>query len=301
MSVFHNAHAARDAVQYLLQPDIIPASVFHNTVALLAQETSTPTSNFGDAVGHWTMAVVKRVLAARGYQCTLAQTRQTWHLDSLKYLCRNPGLVGFLQEKGMVAFVGNVGEWQQPNGTVVHALPTGTVWAIHRKWTPLDTFYQQGLPFTVCTREEPWKKHEAEPTSCWHTIPISYKGREKAIARQLGKWDTTPILMSNNSEMVLCQPTKKGWKTHPLLNYECLSKEHISQRVAERLVDSFATSTEQGKVTHGWDSLAHAMFGLMQHYQLYVDPNSFSDLTPVELQELKSYEKKLTKATQKRR
>lgn len=298
MSVFHNAHAARDALQHLLYPDIIPEIVFHNTVALLAQETSTPSSNFGDVSGHWTMPVLERILGDRGYMCSLAQTDSSWHLDSPKYLCRNPGLIGFIREDNMMSYTGSLRQWKQKNGEIVDSLPSGTLWAIHKKWTPLERFYAKKIPFSISTRETPLEKHEAEPTSCWHSIRISYKGRERAVSRQLSKWKVpSNILMSNDSEMVLCTPSKKAWKTTPILNYECMTPSDISKRVTERLIDSYVTHIESGNVEHGWASMAHALFGLMQYYKLHVDPSSFSDLTTKEQEELKQYEKNMIRAT----
>ena len=300
MSVFSNAHIARDAIQHLLYPDIIPEIVFHNTVALLAQETSTPSSNFGDASGHWTMPVLERILNDRGYMCCLAQTTSSWHLDSPKYLCKNPGLVGFLHECQMLSYRGTDRKWKCQNGEIVEKLPNGTIWAIHKKWTPLEQFYKKRMPFSISTREIPWKKYEAEPTSCWHAVPISYKGREKAVSRQLSKWKLpSNILMSNDSEMVMCTPTKKGWKTTGVLNYECMAPSDISRKVTERLIDSYVTNIEMGNIEHGWSSMAHAIFGLMQFYKIHVTPQSFSDLTVEEQEELKQYEKNMIKATKK--
>ena len=296
MSVFQNAHAARDAVQHLIYPDIIPESVFHNTVALLAQETNMSSSSYGNASGHWTMPVIDRILSNRGYMCSLAQTQTTWHLDSLKYLCRNPGLVGFIDEKTMMSYTGNHQGLKQHDGILVKKLPNGTIWAIHKKWIPLEYFYEQKIPFSISSQENHLEKHEAEPTSCWHAIPISYKGREKAVARQLSKWKVpSPILMSNDSEMVMCIPSKKGWKTNPILNYECMTPSDISKRITERLIDSYVTNIESGRIEHGWASMAHAIFGLMQYYQIHVNPGSFSNLTPQEQEELKQYEKNMVK------
>lgn len=298
MSVMSNPRVARDAVQHLLYPDILPDIVFHSAVALLAQETSQPTSVYGDAAGHWTMDVVRRVLGDRGYQCSLACSDGRWQLDSLKYLCRNPGLVGFLDASNMHAWTGP--PWKTQNGTQAESPPTdGMLWAVHKKWMPLEPFYARGVPFQVGTRDEPMVKHEAEPTSCWHAVRIDYNGREKAVSRQLSKWKTpSPILMSNDDEMVLCTPSKKGWKTRALLSFECLPPDAVSQKITERLIDSYVTSIESGRVpvVHGWSSMAHAMFGLMQYFQLHVDPASFSDLTADEQKELRRYEKNMARA-----
>ena len=98
--------------------------------------------------------------------------------------------------------------------------------------------------------------------------------------------------MSNNNEIVLCRPAKRGWETTTLLNYECMPTNDMARHVAETLADRIVGHIEQHQ-NQGWSVMAHALFSALQHLSGRVTSEDFSTLTPREQEVLRLYEQGL--------
>ena len=295
-------------VHNLLGSDEIPETVFHNTVAILAQETQQPSSVFGDAQGNWTIDVIERVLFDRGYKCTNGHFNKDWILDSPRYLAKNPAFVGFIIHSSSRYHYLCVRYLQSKlflfdstrtpkilNEEELFDVFTDNVYAVHRMWMPLVPFYRSGHAFYITNQKDMWKRHECEPSSCWNPTVVDYSGREKAVARQINQWrPPSSIMMSSHSEIVVCSPSSGGWNTNTLFHFECVPQDQIPQHVTEQIMSALLHATEQDAVDSRalWTSMAHCLFGVAQRFNV---PVQLSDLTSDEASEMKRYERSLIK------
>ena len=268
----------------------VPTSELHNAAATLAQESGQSVSNFGRAAGYWTFEVVERFLMDRGMKCTRACLDRVWQLDSLHFLQSHPGLVGLIDVQSLHSYVRRDGSWRGEDGEDMPP-PVNSV-LVHRMWTPLLPFYNSNRAFHITVDNAQWERHECHPSSCWRVEPVSYEGRETAVKAQMRLHKKSAMLMSNNNEIVLCRPAKRGWETTTLLNYECMPTNDMARHVAETLADRIVGHIEQHQ-NQGWSVMAHALFSALQHLSGRVTSEDFSTLTPREQEVLRLYEQGL--------
>lgn len=278
----------------------IPFSSLHNTAALLAQELKRPVHEFGTSTGHWTWETVERFLRDRGYGCTVAGHSGCWHLDiSPTFLRKSPGFVGFITPFTLESYKWVNGYWTRSKGERIelecmHAqLEEGSV-AVHQMWASVMPFYENNKPFFVMSEEPTRTEHEHRPSSCWNPEPISMEGRSKAVKAYMkeNRRKRGGIMMSNESEMVLCRPTRNGWKTKTILEYECMPIRDVGETVTNILADKVAARIEQNPAL--WPVLAHAMHSCLRFMGGRITIDECSDLTAEERDILQQYEQGLS-------
>ena len=286
------AKKAVTAVSHLLYE--INEQELNNVAARLVQQTSNPIATYCTASGYWSFDVVREFLRERGHRCTLAAQNNEWKLDAPRFLRSNPAMVGFIDGDTLETFKWNKTHWSTQKDSVL-VLPKRRLFAVHKMWIPFEKFY--GKTFHVMTDDAPWVRHEYQPTSCWRGETVNYEGCENAVKRQMKAHKKSAIMMSNNREMLLCSPGKKGWKTETLLNYECMPLIDVAQQVSEELSTVLVRHIETLEPGYAWSVMAHALFSAYQHLGGKLRADDLSRLTPEELKTLKKYEKGLIKAT----
>lgn len=286
------AKKAVAAISHLLYE--INEQELNNVTARLVQQTNNPIATYCTASGYWSFDVVREFLRERGHRCTLAAQNNEWQLDAPRFLRSNPAMVGFIDGDTLETFKWNKTHWSTQKDSVL-VLPKRRLFAVHKMWIPFEKFY--GKTFHVMTDDAPWVRHEYQPTSCWRGETVNYEGCENAVKRQMKAHKKSAIMMSNNREMLLCSPGKKGWKTETLLNYECMPLIDAAQQVSEELSTVLVRHIETLEPGYAWSVMAHALFSAYQHLGGKLRADDLSRLTPEELKTLKNYEKGLIKAT----
>ena len=280
-------------LQHLLY-DVNPKELY-NVAAGLAQETQNNVDVYCPEKGQWSFEVIERFLFDRGMKCTVASSNGAWKLDSPTYLNKNPGMVGFIIKETLESFL-----WSNTTWTTTHQnisltemscrLKENDSVVVHKMWAPLQSFYASNSPFHITTDNEPYVRHECQPSSCWNSQRVQYTGHRSAVKKYMCTHKRSHIMMSNNKEIVLCQPGDSGWKTETILNYEVAPLEEIAQQAAEALVQKVVENIEKHPTKHGWTVLAHAMFCANQYLGGTIHLDDFSTLSEEELQTLQDYE-----------
>ena len=306
MSDFHKKppippKQARKCLENILYE--ISEKTLYNIAAILAQERSVKVESFANSKGNWSWPVVERFLHERGYKCTQASNGTSWLLDSPTFLIKpGSGFVGFIDTTTLESFAYRHDNWTTGSTTISKEningfLQKGQTYAVHKMWAPLEPFYVQNKAFHITTDDSKWIRYECTPESCWRPAPVSYAKRETAVKKYMRAHKKTPILMSNDKEMVICTPQKNGFKSVPVLNYDFLSLSETTQRVAETLIAKVYDQIEIKK--GGWNHLAHALFSTLYHLGGKVKTQDFSQFTDEELHILEQYENGMYKKDNK--
>jgi hypothetical protein len=267
----------------------------YNVAARLAQETQNNVDVYCPEKGQWSFEVIERFLFDRGMKCTVASSNNAWKLDSPTFLKKNPGMVGFMIKETLESFRAFETTWTTAHAPIEltemsRKLKENDSVVIHKMWMPLQPFFVENIPFHIMTDNEPYVRHECQPSSCWNPQKTQYTNHRSAVKKYMCAHKRSHIMMSNNKEIVLCQPSETGWQTKTILNYEVAPMEEIAQQAAETLVEKVVQRIEQHPETNGWTVLAHAMFCANQYLGGSIRINEFSSLTEKELQVLKDYE-----------
>ena len=279
----------------------ISEKTLHNIAAILAQKNQQPVETYGNAAGNWTWPVVEYFLHERGMRATQAASGRIWNLDSPSYLKQAPGFVGFIDKDTLDAWAYKQGAWLALDGPktqkdVYNIFQSGNTVAVHKMWAPLLQFYEKEQAFHITTDDSNWTRYECQPSSLWRPEQVSYEKRDAAVKSFMRAHKKSPILMSNSQEMVIARPGSTGWKTEPILSYECLTIEDASQQVAEtiaeKLVRHISTRT-------GWSAMAHALFSAYHFLGGTLKQDECSLLTDEERGILKKYENGMYKKTTK--
>lgn len=285
------AKKALTAVSHLLYE--INERTLNNVAARLVQQTSNPIATYCTASGYWSFEVVQEFLRERGIKCTLASKDGQWLLDAPRFLRLNPAIVGFIDGDTMDTFKWEKTSWSTQREPVL-VLPKRRLFAVHKMWVPFEKFY--GNTFHITTDEHPWTRHEYQPTSCWRGETVNYEGCENAVKRQMKAHKKSAIMMSNNTEMLLCKPGKRGWKTETLLNYECMPLVDAAQQISEEMSTLLVNHIETLEPGYAWSVMAHALFSAYQHLGGKLHADDLSRLSAEDLDALRKYEKGLRKA-----
>lgn len=286
------AKKALSAISHLLYD--VNERTLNNVAARLVQQTSNPIGNYCTASGYWTFEVVQEFLRERGIKCTAASVDGNWLLDAPRFLRSNPSIVGFIDADTMDTFRWDKTNWSTQREPVL-VLPKRRLFAAHKMWVPFEKFY--GTAFHVTTDNEPWTRHEFQPTSCWRGETVNYEGCENAVKRQMKAHKKSAIMMSNNTEMLLCKPGKRGWKTETLLNYECMPLMDAAQQISEEMSTLLVNHIETLEPGYAWSVMAHALFSAYQHLGGKICADDVSRLSAKDLAALRQYQKGLTKLT----
>lgn len=273
------------AIEHLLYN--ISESELTNVAAVLAQENSVPVDTYCQKGGYWTFEVVERFLFERGIKCTFAGVSGKWLLDAPRFLRENPSVVGFLDTSSLTAFKWNGAQWTTPT-TICTILPKQSLVVIHKMWIPFEKFFEK--TFHVTTDEDEWTRYECHPSSCWRMETVNYEGCKNAVKQTMREYKKSPIMMSNSTELLMCKPTSKGWKTKTLLNYEFLSLHESARQVSESLSTLLVDHIECSGSGDGWTVMAHALFSAFQHLKGRLNPNDLSNFTEEDIQTLQDYE-----------
>ena len=276
----------------------IPFSALHNVAALLAQETGQSVTDFGQSMGHWTFDVVQRFLWERGYKCVPTVCEKKWCLDkSPNFLRRDAGFVGFICRKSLVSYKWYNNQWHDSAKKAIddiHPLLHDAV-VVHRMWAAVEPYYAQDRPYYVTSDIFKYTRSECDPKSCWQTERVCYEGRRSAVKAYMREHRKNAIMMSNEHEMVLCRPTKRGWETETLLNYECMALKPLSERVLEVIMKKLAEIIDQDRVCL---VMGHAFYSVLSYVGGRLTPEDCSLLSPEEIETLRNYEMGLTKVEQ---
>ena len=287
------AKKALSAVSHLLYE--ISERTLNDVSARLVQKTNNPIDTYCTASGYWTFEVVEEFLRERGIKCTQASARGQWLLDAPRFLRLNPAIVGFIDGDTMETFKWDKTSWSTQRESVL-VLPKRRLFAVHKMWIPFEKFYEQ--TFHVTTDTQPWTRHEFQPTSCWRGETVNYEGCENAVKRQMRAHKKSAILMSNNKELLLCKPSKRGWNTETLLNYECLALRDSARQFSEEMSTILVNHIETLEPGYAWSVMAHALFSAYQHLGGKMGGDDISRLSAADLAALRSYEQGIMKASE---
>lgn len=288
---------ALTCVSHLLTYEVSPVSM-HNIAALLSQEEKKSVSEYTHSGGFWSFDVVSRLLHERGMKCTVVLSTGVFKSDSLAFLQKHPGLVGFIDTSTLDSFRYHQHVWSTPGGELsLEGVRTrfqnaAEVVMVHKMWQPLLPFYRRNVPFHISADDTPLQRDECRPTSCWRPEPMSYEGRERAVKEQLRATKHSPILMSSRQEVMMCHPGPKGWRTETLLNFDSMlmPAEDKPRVVADRLAQKLVERIEQGDSSHGWSVMAHALFSAYNYLGGRIKTHEFSSLSKEEHRTLEDYE-----------
>ena len=75
---------------------------------------------------------------------------------------------------------------------------------------------------------------ELERTSAYMPLVNNFKDNKACVHAQMRKWKSS-VLMSNSAGVVLCRPTRNGFRGEKLMSVECLNQ----YRQSERMFDTF--------------------------------------------------------------
>ena len=291
-----DAKKALTAVSHLLYE--INEQDLNNVAARLVHQTSNPIATYCTASGYWSFDVVQEFLRERGIKCTKAAENSKWLLDAPRFLRSNPAIIGFVDSTTLETFKWDKANWSTQKDSVL-VLPKRSLFAVHKMWIPFENFYSD--TFHITTDKKPWIRHECQPSSCWRGETVNYEGCESAVKRQMKAHKKSSILMSNNNEVLLCSPGKRGWKTETLLNYEYIPIEDSAQQISEQLSTIFVDHIETLEPTYAWSVMAHALFSALKHLNGKLNSNRLSRLTEEDLKTLKQYEQKFLKVMEQRK
>lgn len=274
----------------------VPFSALHNIAALLAQESGEPVDTFGQSGGHWTFDVVERFLWERGMKCHLAGLEGEWCLayspSDLRHVC---GFVGFICPPTLESYKCVDDHWQDSKGTVVSesamcvVLKQGCV-AVCRMWSSVAPFYSRDQGFFVMQGASP-VRHEHLPGTLWSREVVNVEGRTTAVKAYMREHKRSAILMSNEKEVVLCRPSRHGWSTKAICNFECMPVACVSRRVAEVVLAHFFDIASEDPSQ--WRVLSHAVFSALHFVGGRMCEEDCSNLTVEDRDALRAYERQL--------
>lgn len=222
-----------------------------------------------------------------GYGLKAVFNNKEWCLDSLTYLKHNDAVIGILQN-------GTYTPKEAWDDLVV--LEDAQV--VYKMWKPFEDILESNMPFHILRDDTDWNKYktrfEFEPTSCWKASKVSYKGRKKAIKNVIHGWmPCKSVLMSSRDEFILCRPTKKGWQSKPLMQYDTLLPREKSIRINNVLIHLIKEHEEQNNIDMYYQYMAHFNYTMALRLGVDVPDELFSELTEEEENILQSYEKNM--------
>lgn len=283
-------------LQHLLYE--IPFSALFSVAAILAQETGRPVDEFSQKSGHWTFEVVARFLMDRGMACIPASDETTWHLNiTPTFLRRSPSFVGFIRTDTLESIKWVHGKWLNSDGETIEPKQPHTV-VVHRMWSAVEPFYRRSESYYITGPNSGFVRHECRTETCWQREEVNYEGRSQAVKAYMREHKRGAIMMSNEHEMVLCEPAKHGWKTETLLNYDFMPQQEVSQQVAEVVTNKIIGILESQP--ENWKVMGHAMYSVLRYLGGRLTTEECSMLTPEELETLKKYEEGLQKINKRK-
>ena len=261
---------------------------------------------------------LKKHLFNHGYGTITAvrniKGEQTWVLDSLGYLSRSHAVVGLLtkirDKDGEASWrgirVGKECTWNTEIGTetknsydTVEECRTESeaTYCIWKMWVPIARALQFGAGADIhitTTAMAETERLELEQTSAYMPLLSNYKDSKACVLAQMKKWQSD-VLMSNRAGVVLCHPTKRGFRGEKLMSVEGLNPYRMAERMFETFVKKIQVAAEcriEEKVRI-YNICAHALHAATKVISVEVKASDFSMFTPEELQILITNDKSL--------
>ena len=267
-----NGKKAVKTLEYLLKYTI-HISDLHNSAAMLAQTRNVSVAEFCNKSGYFVFDVIKHLLLLRGMSCKLIKHQKKW-LFPQECVQNNPSTVGLINTVNLNAYRKNAAGISSldPSETIDDMI-NGVV--VLKMWTPLQKYYDNGLNFYITDHSN--LRHEYKNGSAWKKNSVSYENLEDTVKKELKKHRTSSILMSNNKEVVLLSPKRKGWTSETVLNYDCRQTEKIvHQKMAEELADLVVSHIH--KNDEGWDKLTHCLYSCLHKIDGELPPDFFTKI-----------------------
>ena len=257
---------------------------------------------------------LKKTLAKHGFGTIEAvktiKEEKAWVLDSITYLSRNPAVVGLLvknKNKYQSVKIGKDCQWctslgsRQTNSydAIEECLQADKTFLVWRMWIPIQralSFGPGDLHMTSTAMGET-ERIEMEMTSAFMPIVNNFKDSKQCVMSQIAKWKS-PVLMSNKSGVVLCRPTRNGFRGEKLMSVEGLNQ----YRQAERLFDTFVKKIQhvaEARPDHKikiYNLAAHALHAACKSLSIGIKSTDFSMFSEEELKILLAHDKHLDKA-----
>jgi len=268
-----NGKKAVKTLEYLLKYTI-HISDLHNSAAMLAQTRNVSVTEFCNKSGYFVFDVIKHLLLLRGMACKVIKHQKKW-LFPQECVQNNPSVIGLINTVNLNAYRKNAAGISSldPSETIDDMI-NGVV--VLKMWTPLQKYYDNGLNFYITTDTSDLR-HEYKNSSIWKKKSLSYENLEDTVKKELKKHRKSSILMSNNKEVVLLTPKRKGWTSETILNYDCRQTEKIvHQKMAEELADLVVSHIH--KNDEGWDKLTHCLYSCLHKMDGELPPDFFTKL-----------------------
>lgn len=253
-----NGKKAVKTLEYLLKYTI-HISDLHNSAAMLAQTRNVMVTEFCNRSGYFVFDVIQHLLLLRGMSCKLIKYQKQW-LIPMECVQNNTSVIGIVNTVSLNPYVQNEAGLSSLDPTeTIDDIINGVV--VLKMWTPLQKYYNNGLNFYITDNSDSW--HEYKNGSAWKKNSVSYENLEETVKKELKKHRKSPILMSNNKEVVLLSPKRKGWDSETVLNYDCRQLEEVvHQKMAEEMAD-LVVSHIQKNDDEGWKQLAHCLYSCL--------------------------------------
>lgn len=282
-----DGRTAVNTLEYLLKYNISENSL-HQSAAMLAQIQKVSVTEFCNKSGYFVFDVLQHLLFLRGMQCKIIKHSNVWTMDH-QCLVDNPAVVGIINTVTLNPFVLTNKGWKSLDSTeTVDDMLNAVV--VLKMWQPLQQFYIDNSSFYITTDLDQLR-HEHYPSSSWKTTSVSYENLKDVVKKEIKKQRKSQIMMSNNKEIVVLSPQRKGWESKTILNYECINIEKMHQKIAEALADIVVAHIHQ--TGNGWNILTHALFSCFNNLNGQLPLKFFdkiSNLTEEELLKLRDYQ-----------
>ena len=268
-----NGKKGVETVEYLLKYTI-HISDLHNSAAMLAQTRNVSVTEFCNKSGYFVFDVIEHLLLLRGMACKVIKHQKKW-LFPQECVQNNPSTVGLINTVNLNAYRKNAAGLSSldPSETIDDMI-NGVV--VLKMWTPLQKYYDNGLNFYITTDTSDLR-HEYKNGSAWKKNSVSYENLTETVKKELKKHRKSSILMSNNKEVVLLSPKRKGWASETVLNYDCRQTEKIvHQKMAEELADLVVSHIH--KNDEGWDKLTHCLYSCLHKIDGELPPDFFTKI-----------------------
>ena len=268
-----NGKKAVNTLGYLLKYTI-HISDLHNSAAMLAQTRNVSVTEFCNKSGYFVFDVIEHLLLLRGMLCRVIKDQKKW-LISQEYMQNNPSVIGIINTLNLNPYIFNAAGLSSldPKETI-DDIVNGVV--VLKMWCPLQKYYESGINFYITTDNSDLR-HEYKNGSAWKKNSVSYENLTETVKKELKNHKNSPILMSNNREVVLLSPKRKGWDSETVLNYDCRQiKEVVHQKMAEEMADLVVSHIQ--KNDEGWDKLTHCLYSCLHKIDGELPPDFFTKI-----------------------
>ena len=238
--------------------------------------------------------------------------QKTWMLDSITFLAKNKAVCGMLckldEKKWHSVRIGAECVWCTSLGSkkmnaydsIEKAMECEQAFVIWKMWIPVARALQfgHGDIHITTTAMGDTERIELERTSAYMPLVNNFKDNKACVHAQMRKWKSS-VLMSNSAGVVLCRPTRNGFRGEKLMSVECLNQYRQSERMFDTFVKRIqiiAESRPESKVKI-YNMAAHALHSACKVLNIPIKSNDFSMFNEEELKLLLDYDKHLEKSS----